>query len=325
MTSALAGLAPGPVWLVVLRVGQGVGGAAVMACGLGLIGQAFPTGRPRARATAAWGAALGGGVAVGPLIASGLAALGDWRLPYLVIAAAAVVLAVAGHVLLVESRGAHPRPLDLPGTLLLPLGIAALLAGLVQGRSDWTAPTTIALLATAAALLAGFVAVEHHSRSPMLDLVLFRRPDFAGATVGAFGAGAGVLALSNFVPVVLERGLGLGAVAATVVLLAWSATSVVTAFAAGRLPDTPLPGSCWSAGSSGSRPARSPCSASTSPAPLGGSCPACSSPAPPTACSTPRSAARPWPASRQNAPPWAPERTTPPATSAPRSGSPSAR
>ncbi|GAA4922928.1 MFS transporter [Actinomycetospora succinea] len=241
LTSLLAGLAPGPVWLVVLRIGQGLGGAGVMACGLGLIGQAFPTGRPRARATGAWGAALGAGVAVGPVTAAGLAALGGWRLPYLVIAAAALALAVAGRALLVESRAAHPRPLDVPGTLLLPAGIAALLAGLVQGRSDGGVPATVVLLVAAVLLLAGFVAVERRSRAPMLDLTLFRCPDFTAATIAAVGAGAGVLSLSNFVPTVLERGLGTSAVLATVVLLAWSATSAVTAYAARWLPEALTP------------------------------------------------------------------------------------
>ncbi|MEJ2890289.1 MFS transporter [Actinomycetospora aeridis] len=241
LASLLAGLAPGPMWLVLMRIAQGLGGAAMMACGLGLIGQAYPTGRARSRATATWGAALGAGVAVGPVLASGLAALGGWRLPHLVIAAAALVLAITGRALLVESRATHPRPLDVPGTLLLPLGVAALLAGLVQARSVGASASTVALLVAAVLLLAGFVLVEHRSRTPMLDLALFRRPDFTGATVAALGAGAGVLALSNFVPTVLERGLGTSAVLASVVLLAWSATSAVTAYAAGWFPDTVTP------------------------------------------------------------------------------------
>ncbi|NMO90600.1 MFS transporter [Actinomycetospora sp. TBRC 11914] len=241
VTSLLAGLAPNAGWLVAMRIGQGLGGAAVMACGLGLIGRAFPTGRERSRATAAWGAALGGGVAVGPLVAAALTAVGGWRLPYVVIAAASVVLAVTARLLLAESRAAAPRPVDVLGTVLLPGGVAALLAGLVQGRSDWTAPDTVVLLVAAIALLAGFVVVEHHSRHPMLDLGLFRRPDFVGATVAAVGAGAGVLALANFVPTVLERGLGVSTMLASVVLLAWSATSAVTAYAARWFPETVTP------------------------------------------------------------------------------------
>lgn len=241
LASALAGLATSSWWLVVMRVVQGLGGAAVMACGLGLVGQVFPTGRARSRATAAWGAALGAGVATGPLLASGLAALGGWRLPYLVVAVVALALAAGGRGLLAESRAPRPRPLDLPGTVLLPAAVAALLAGLVQGRSDPTSPVTVVLLVAAVVLLTGFGVVEHRSRAPMLDLALFRRPDFTGATVAALGAGAGVLSLSNFVPTVLERGLGLGAVAASVVLLAWSATSAVTAYATRWFPETVTP------------------------------------------------------------------------------------
>lgn len=124
----LGALAPTSPVLVVALVAQGLRSAAVMAWGLGLVGraaadrksapptphlpaavdQAFPTGRPPSRATAAWGVALGAGVAVGPILAAGLAHLGGWRLPYVVIAAAALALGVAGQVLLRESRAAHP-------------------------------------------------------------------------------------------------------------------------------------------------------------------------------------------------------------------------
>jgi hypothetical protein len=94
----------------------------------------------------------------------------------------------------------------------------------------------IALLALGLALVVAFVAVERRIAHPMLDLALLRRPDFLGATVAALAAGAGVLALMSLVPTVLERGLGEGAVLAAAVLLAWSATSVVTALGARWLP-----------------------------------------------------------------------------------------
>lgn len=116
--------------------------------------------------------------------------------------------------------------------MTLAAGLAALLAGLVEGRSDWSAATTQVLLVAAAVLLVGFVVVEHRRRHPMLDLGLLRRPHFVGATVAALAAGGGILSLSNFVPVLLERGLGSSAILGSVVLLVWSATSAVTAYAA---------------------------------------------------------------------------------------------
>jgi MFS family permease len=108
----------------------------------------------------------------------------------------------------------------LAGTLLLGLGLAALMAGLVEGRAGWNQLPVIALLALGLALVVAFVAVERRIAHPMLDLALLRRPDFVGATVVALAAGAGVLALMSLVPTLLERGLGDGALLAAAVLLA---------------------------------------------------------------------------------------------------------
>lgn len=234
--SVLGALAPNALVLVLARVVQGLGGAVVVACGLGMIGHAFPGGPARARATGVWGASLGAGVAVGPILAAGLDAVGGWRLPYAVTALAAAALAASGRALLSESRAASPRPVDAAGTLLLGLGLAALMAGLVEGRTGWSQLPVIALLALGLALVVAFVAVERRITHPMLDLALLRRPDFLGATVAALASGAGVLALMSLVPTVLERALGKGAVLAAIVLLAWSATSVVTALGARWLP-----------------------------------------------------------------------------------------
>ncbi|MBA3905105.1 MAG: MFS transporter, partial [Pseudonocardiales bacterium] len=71
-SSVLAAFAPDTLTLVLARVGQGLGAAAVIACGLGLIGYSFPSGHARVRATGMWGAGVGAGIAVGPLLAAGL-------------------------------------------------------------------------------------------------------------------------------------------------------------------------------------------------------------------------------------------------------------
>ena len=170
--SVLGALAPSALVLVLARFAQGLGGAAMIACGLGLIGHAFPTGPARTRATGVWGAALGAGVAVGPILAAGLDAIGGWRLPYAATALAAAALAVAGRMLLRESQAARPRPVDAAGALLLGLGFAALMAALVEGRAGWNQPPVIALLALGLALVVAFVAVERRIAHLMLDLAL---------------------------------------------------------------------------------------------------------------------------------------------------------
>ncbi len=238
LASVAGALAPSAFLLIIARVVQGLGGAAILACGLGLIGQAYP-GRALARATGVWAAALGAGVAIGPILASWLAAIGGWRLPYWFSGAAAALLAVAARVLLTESRAANPRRIDVAGTLLLGFGMVTLLSGLTQSRTGWDQISVYLLLFGGLASLAGFIVVEGRIASPMLDLSLFRRPDFVGATVAALASGAGVLSIMSLIPTLLERAMGASAMSGAVVLLAWSATTAVTAIAARWLPAGP--------------------------------------------------------------------------------------
>ena len=235
IASLLGALAPTPIFLIAARILQGVGSAGIFSCGLGLIGKMYPSGHERARATAVWAAALGGGVALGPLLSAGLTNLAGWRAPYVFIAFACVALALLARLVLPEVRAERPRPVDVAGTILLGVGIAAFLSGLVEIRGG-RIELSVALLAAGVALGAVFVVVEKRVRAPMLDLGLFRRPDFVGATVAALAGGAGVLSLVSFLPTLLERAMQMAPIGAATMLLAWSATSVASAFAVRWLP-----------------------------------------------------------------------------------------
>lgn len=235
-TSVLAAVAPDTGTLVLARLGHGLGAAALLACSLGMIGHAFPPGAARLRATGVWGACMGAGIAVGPLMAAGLEAGLDWRAPYWAIAVLAVGLAVATRRLIAESTSDRRQPVDLAGMLLLGAALAGVLAGLVEVRASGSGTLVAGLFVAGVALAAVFVAVELRRRTPMIDLRLFGRPDFTGATVAALVTGAGVIAVMSFLPTLVQRGLGRGVVAAALILLGWSATSVLTALAARRLP-----------------------------------------------------------------------------------------
>lgn len=232
LASALGGVATTAWVLIVGRILQGLGGAAIIACSLGLLSHCFPAGPARGRATSIWAAALGSGVALGPLLAAALNQWGGWQLSYWLTAMCALLLAMAGRWGLPEFRAAQPRKVDMAGTVLLGLGLTLLLAGLIEGRSGWHQPLVLVLIASGLALLLGFVIAERVQSSPMLDLSLFRRADFLGTTLAAFAAGAGVLSLVSYVPTLLMRFDHISALEASTVILAWSATSAVTAFGA---------------------------------------------------------------------------------------------
>ena len=246
--SVLSAVATGTLFFVLARVVQGVGAAAVIASSLGIIAACFPPGPRRAAASGVWGASVGAGIAVGPLLSAGLDVLHSWRDSYWVLAVASLVIAAAARREVVESRSEEERRLDAPGVLLLAVGMSALLAALVEGRLDWNAPEAVVLALVAVVLLVGFVVVENRTRAPMLDLSLLRHPPFLAATLAALATGAGVIALMSFLSGFLGLALHESAMTAAVLLLLWSATSVVTALLARRIPAS-VPGRAQLAGS----------------------------------------------------------------------------
>jgi MFS family permease len=236
LASFLGAVAPQTLVFVVARVLQGVGGAAVIASSLGLIAHAFAPGPARAAASGVWGAAVGAGIAVGPLVAAGFDRLAAWRDTYWLLGAAVLVVAVAARVLIAESRSDRPRGLDLPGVLTLAVGMSGLLAALVEGRLGWTRPVVLVLAAVAVLALALFVLVEGRAVVPMVELSLLRQPAFAAATAAAFATGAGVIGLMAYLAGFLGSALGISALGAATLLFAWSATSVGSALLARRIP-----------------------------------------------------------------------------------------
>jgi MFS family permease len=233
--SLLGAVAPEVVTFVVARVVQGIGGAAMIAAGLGMIAVAFPDPHERAHATGVWGASVGAGIALGPLLSAGLAEVGSWRDVYVVLVAAAAVVALTARGC-DESRVGHRARLDVPGVVLLALGMGAGLAGLTEGREGWGRPLVVGLLATGLVLLGAFVLVERRSDHAMLDLSLFRRPAFAAVTLAAVATGGGIIALLSYLAGFVGVALGLSSWTASWLMLAWSGPSVVTALGARRLP-----------------------------------------------------------------------------------------
>jgi MFS family permease len=234
LTSALGAVAPSMTVLIAARSLQGVAGAGVLAASLGAIGHAFPTGHRRALATSVWGAAVGAGIAIGPLAGGALAASIGWRSSYWLEAIAAALL-VPAAARLAESRASTKRSPDLSGAAVLALAMAGLTAGLIEGRQSWSSTQAIVPLAAGAAFLGAFVAIELRKREPMLELGRFSNPLFLASLTGALFTGLAVIGLMSFTPLLLQRGLHVSVIGSAAVLAAWSGTSMAVALATRRL------------------------------------------------------------------------------------------
>jgi DHA2 family methylenomycin A resistance protein-like MFS transporter len=221
--------------LIVARVVQGSGAAALMPCSLGLIAHMFPDPGDRRRALGLWGGMSGIGLASGPVLGGVLTAGFGWRAIFLV----NVPIAVAAAGLLrrhVEETPRHRHPLDLRGQSIATVGLAALTGGfIVAGSQGWDGSLTLVLLAAGVASAAGFALVERAVEHPMVDAVLFRERTFSIAV--ALGV------IFNFclygsifcVAIDLHRARGLDALDTGLALLPMTIVTGAMAFLSGRL------------------------------------------------------------------------------------------
>ena len=186
----------GVLWLIVMRVLQGVGGALLMANSNAIITDAFPVDQR--------GLALGlnqvAGIAgsfIG-LILGGLLGPLEWHLVFLV----SVPIGIFGTVwayLKLHDTGVHRRArLDWWGNATFAVGLVAVLVGITYGIQPygghsmaWTSPTVLALLIGGVAVLALFCVVESRVPDPMFQLHLFRIRAFTAGNIASLMSSLG--------------------------------------------------------------------------------------------------------------------------------------
>src|SRR3954447_21853509 len=133
--SLLCALAPSLETLIAFRVLQGVGAAAIAPTSLAIVLDSFPV-EKRATGVGLWGAAAAGAAATGPTLGAALVELDSWRLVFLVNLPLGAAVLLAGRGLLAHQELRDSRLPDLPGALMLALGLAAVTLGIVEGN-DW--------------------------------------------------------------------------------------------------------------------------------------------------------------------------------------------
>ena len=182
VASLLCGLAPNLELLVAGRALQGVGGALLTPGSLALISASF-RGPDRAAAIGAWSGLGGIAGAVGPFVGGWLVEW-TWRAVFLINLPLAVLVVVVALRHVPETRDADAAPgLDVPGTVLAALSLAALTWSLTALGEAGVAGVPLAVLALGLVALAAFVAVEHRSRHPLVPPQLFADRNFTAANV----------------------------------------------------------------------------------------------------------------------------------------------
>jgi EmrB/QacA subfamily drug resistance transporter len=235
--SFLCGIAHDPTLLNLARGLQGIGGGAMFATALALIAQDFE-GPERATAIGAWGATIGGAVAIGPLVGGLLTEGLGWEWIFFINVPIGITAVVLTERKLVNVAATDPQPIDWPGLVTFSGGLFLLILGLIRGNPEgWGSSVIVASLVGAVVLLAAFVVVEARSDHAMLDLELFRKPSFTGVSITAWALSAGMFAMFLYITLYIQNVLGYSPLEAGLRFLPLTLLSFFVAPAAARVMD----------------------------------------------------------------------------------------
>jgi EmrB/QacA subfamily drug resistance transporter len=219
--SFLCGVATGTLSLILFRVVQGLGSAALFTSAFAVVADLFPPAE-RGKYQGLFGAVFGLSSVVGPLTGGFITDLFGWHWVFFInLPVGALALAVIFLRMPALRRRATARPkLDLAGAACLVLAVVPLLLALSLGGGHevpgelgfaWGSWQVLSLFALAVVGIALFLAVEARASEPVLDLRLFQDKTFALGNLAVFIIGAGFLSAFTFLPLYMVNVLELSA------------------------------------------------------------------------------------------------------------------
>jgi len=239
--SALCGLAWSLPVLIIFRVLQGVGGAALFPLAITLLYREFPP-QQRGLASGLLGIAALLAPAIGPTLGGYFVTYVNWQLIFFVNVPIGIVGMLLAVILLREVQAETRAQFDVPGFVLAATGLAAVLYALSDASTDgWGSGKVLGFLLGGLIILGFFVFFEldlaRREKQPLLDLRLFANGPFLSSNITnvliTFAFFGGIFLF----PIYLQNLRGLNAFSAGLLLLPQAFASLITALIGGRVVD----------------------------------------------------------------------------------------
>jgi len=245
LSSLFSGMANSATMLISCRVFQGVGGAMLAGTAAALLTTVFPA-NERGKVLGINVAAVYSGLSLGPVLGGVLTERLGWRSIFFL--GALLGLAVIGVVLWKlkgEWTGAKGERFDFAGSVIYILGLVAL----VYGFTLLPAMSGVGLIIGGIIGLSAFVRWEMRTRSPVLDVNLFRNSKvFTLSNLAALINYSATFAITFLMSLYLQYMKGFNPQNAGLILVAMPAMQAIFSPLAGRLSDRIEPRLIASAG-----------------------------------------------------------------------------
>jgi EmrB/QacA subfamily drug resistance transporter len=237
VASLAAGFAATEGQLIAARAAQGLGAAIISPAALSIVTTIFKDGAERNKALGVWGAVAGSGGAAGVLLGGILTDGLGWEWVLWVNVPVSLIAFALTPRLIAESRATgEARAFDVAGAVTVTAALSILVYAVVDAeRAGWGSSKTIALLATSAALLAAFVAIELRARKPLVPFSIFRIRTLTGANVVGLLVGGSLFSMFYFISLYMQQVLGYSAIHAGLSYLPLALTIMASAGIASQL------------------------------------------------------------------------------------------
>jgi EmrB/QacA subfamily drug resistance transporter len=219
VASALGGIASSAGLLYAARGLQGLFAALMAPAALSILSVTFTEGKERATAFGVFGAISGGGAAIGLILGGVLTEYASWRWCLGVNVPIALLAAYAATRVVRESRAEGNTKYDIPGAVLVSLGLVSLVYGFTEAAKEknpgkstevlgWTDSSTLMFLGLAVVLLIAFVLWERRTAHPLLPLRVALDRNRGGSYLVFLFIGAGLFAMFLFLTFYFQATLG---------------------------------------------------------------------------------------------------------------------
>lgn len=218
--SALCGLAAGMIPLILFRVLQGIGAAAITSTAFTVPADLFaPADRPRYQGL--FGGVFALSSVIGPYLGGFLTDHLSWRWVFYVNLPVGILALAFVAARMPRLHSGVRLPIDWLGTALLVLAVVPLLLGLTidKDRYGWSSSLVLGLFAVAALAAALFLVVESRAPSPVLPLDLFADRTIAVVSAASVFLGAAFFAAVFFLSLFMVNVVGVSATAAGTTLI----------------------------------------------------------------------------------------------------------
>jgi MFS family permease len=179
------------IWLITMRLFQGLGAAMLMANSAAILTDAFPPNQRGMALGVNQGAAFSG-TFIG-LILGGVLAPINWRLIFLVSVPVGLVGTIWGYLKLREMGTRRAAAIDWPGNITFAIGMVLIMVGITYGiepyghdTMGWGNPLVLSALGVGVAVMILFCVIETKVAEPMFRLQLFKIRAFSAGVFASF-------------------------------------------------------------------------------------------------------------------------------------------